>query len=50
MKMMRKIYVHHSQFMYAYKRNPHHKMLVFKYIHQLHLYDFAFSSLPHFFC
>lgn len=31
------------------KRNPHHKMLVFKYIHQLHLHDLAFSSFHIFF-
>lgn len=43
-KMMGIICVHHSQFMYVYKKNPHHKMLVFKYIHHLHLHDLAFSS------
>lgn len=48
MKMMGIIYVHHSQFMYAYKKNPHHKMLVFKYIHHLHLHDLAFSSFHYF--
>lgn len=35
--------------MHTKKKNPHHKMLVFKYIHQLHLHDLAFSSFHIFF-
>lgn len=47
-EMMRIIYVHHTEFMVANKEKSHHKMLLFKYIHQLYLNGLAFSPFQFF--